>query len=51
MLETYVPYESISVLLELKSQRLYGQTFTEAFHCKLGCCVDVIEQNSCKTRE
>lgn len=51
MLETYVPYEGISVLLELKPQRLYGQTFTEALHCKFGCCVDVIEQNSCRRQE
>lgn len=33
----------ISFLLEIKPQGLYRQTFTKAFHCKLGRRIDVVE--------
>lgn len=49
-MKTCVLSEHISISLELKPQRLYSQALTEAFHSKLGCCVDVIEENSCRRR-
>lgn len=47
-MNTCVLSEHISISLELKPQRLYSQALTEAFHSKLGCSIDVIEENSCR---